>query len=169
MSRGQRTGRFAVGFLTAVAVVVVGWWFLREPATSLGDLDRAESLRAGEYDEAIPLTNPQGALRLPEEPPFTLTGTRVEYRIEANGAQAAVYGLPAERVRTWGLLTEDDVDPLTRDALTAAMLDGGAVLDANQVVEPASEFVTLTGTWNGMLLVVNAHRGETVTVTLVDR
>lgn len=98
-----------------------------------------------------------------------LPGARTEYRISANGAQAAVYGLPAERVRTWGLLPGDGDTPVTREMIAAAMVDGGGVIDENQVVEPASEFVTLTGTWNGLLLLVNVHRGETITVTLIDR
>lgn len=169
MSRGQPTGRFAVGLLTAVGVAGGGWWFLRTPGESLGDLDRTESLRAAEYAEEITIEDPQGAIRLPAEPPFTLANASIEYRIEANGAQAAVYGLPAERVRTWGMLATDGDTPVTREALAEAMRAGGAVLDTNQIPGEKSEFVTITGTWNGMLLLVSSHRGETITVTLVDR
>jgi hypothetical protein len=172
-NRRQRTGRAAVGILTALAVAGGGWWLLRDDAGTTGDLDRTELLRARELDEPIAPLVVSGELRLPEDPPFRVPGTMVEYVIRANEAQAAAFGLDAERVRTWGLLvdTSGEIgDPTidVSDILTAIETSGGE-LDTQQLNVPRSEFTTITGTWNGMTLLVHMHRGETITVTLVDR
>jgi len=168
-NRRQRAGRAAVGVVTCLAVAGGGWWLLRGDAGTTGDLDRGELLRARELDEPVTPLVTRGALRLPEDPPFTVPGTVVEYLVRANGSQAAAFGLEAERVRTWGFLVERDDTTIDVSAIVEAIEAGGGELDARQLDVPGSEFATITGTWDGMTLLVHVHRGETITVTLVNR
>lgn len=167
--RGQQILRSLLGLLAATAVCGGGWLLLHEPAGHKGDLDRDEQILADSSAEPVTRVAGGGPLRLPDDAPFTLEGATLEYRIEANDAQAAVFGLPAERVRTWGLHVKSGAGPVQRATLLTAMTAGGADIDTGQIENPQSEFTTITGTWNGMLLLVNMHRGTTITVTLVDR
>ncbi|MBU6200641.1 MAG: hypothetical protein KJS90_01420 [Acidobacteria bacterium] len=168
-ARGQQALRSLLGLLVAAAVCGGGWLLLHEPAGRKGDLDHDEQILADSSDEPVTRVAGDGPLRLPDDAPFTLEDATLEYRIEANDAQAAVFGLPAERVRTWGMRVRPEAGPMQRATLLAEMAAGGADIDAEQIENPQSEFTTITGTWNGMLLLVNMHRGTTITVTLVDR
>jgi hypothetical protein len=181
-SRRRQAGSALVGLAVCLLVTGTGWRFLRTEHTARADLDQAEQRAAAAKEEPRALRGGVDDLSLPEDPPFTLPGWVLEYRIVANAPQAAAFGLLPERARSWGFVlasdddndagndTGSDPDPLrARGALIAAIEAGGGVLDEQQVEVPGSEFVTLTGTWNELLLLVNVHDWRSVTLTLLDR
>jgi len=166
----ERAVAAAAGITAAALVAGGGWLLLREDDAPVADLDEAEMRVARDREPVTPATPSEGDVRLPVDAPFSPPGARAEYRIVADGPQAAAYGLPPERVRTWGFSLPAGSDPARlRREITAALEAAGGTLDPVQVVVPGSDFTTLTGTWDGMLLVVVAHRSETIAVTLVDR
>lgn len=164
----RRLGPGVVGIVSAVAVVWGGLSLVGadggtgvdvsvEEARLEGPLERRES---GETSGRI----------IPAEPPFVADGFVLEYRIEANAPQAAAYGVPAERARSWGFVRVGDGET-SNESATTVLMEAARRAGAEIAKRPGGtggEFVNLAGTWNGLVLLVSVHSGTVVTVSLID-
>jgi hypothetical protein len=163
----RRIGPAIAGTIAAVGVVWSGVVLVGGDGQAGVDMSREETFADQRGDVRVDGTTTGADRRpLPETAPFVPDGFVLEYTIRANTAQAAAYGVDAERARSWGFVRDGGATDAAQAVTDAVRNAGGSV--TKRPGAPDSEFVGMTGTWNGLIVAVGIHAESLITISLID-